>query len=95
VAGASSHNQWDCVEEFKSTLTKDDILAEIQSMQNRGADLEEYRELLGNLTEQWIYLANMWTDTRPGTEREKESRWTQDVGGGHVHGSRLLLLTDN
>jgi hypothetical protein len=82
---AWSPDPWNSGEGSKPAFTEDDVLAEIQTMRNRGASITKYRQFLGDLTEQWTHVENLWIDTRPGTEREKESRWTQDVGGDPYH----------
>lgn len=60
-------------------VTEDQVLAEIVAMRTRGADISEYRTFVSDLTTRWVYFGDLWMDTRPGTEREKESRWTQNV----------------
>jgi hypothetical protein len=62
-----------------SLILPSDILLEIQAIWKRGAEGGSFENYLSGLRELYVYIYEIDKDTRPGTEREKDLRFGEDV----------------
>jgi hypothetical protein len=59
--------------------TTDDVLKEIEEIREQDTTGKAFQDYLKDLVPEYVLLRPLKYDTRPGTEREKEYRWSLDV----------------
>jgi hypothetical protein len=64
----------------KGWITEEEICEQIEAIRKQGNGPAGFLPLMEGLKREYFLLKQMEKDTRPGTEREKDHRWPEDVG---------------
>lgn len=63
-----------------SLVTNSDILSEIERLREMKGGPERFEPLFKGYEARYVFLDIIGSDTRPGNERMKDQRWSEDVG---------------